>query len=148
MSIIEFAHDSPGYQELVRLRDLHLRQPIGLRLEPGDLAGEEDQRHFALVVDGGIVGGVIVVPCGPGGAKLRQMWIDPGLRGQGHGRGLLAEVESRLAGEGTTTFVLHARKDAADFYRKSGYHMVGGTFIEVGLPHVLMEKRSDEQTAV
>ena len=142
MHVVEFAHASSGYHELVRLRDLHLRQPIGLRLHAEDLAGEELHRHFALVDDGEIFGGLIANPCGPGGAKLRQMWIHPDLRGQGHGRELLSEVESRLIGEGVNFFVLHARENAAGFYRKSGYRAVGDHFTEVGRPHLRMEKRS------
>jgi ribosomal protein S18 acetylase RimI-like enzyme len=140
MHWVEFAHDSPGYHELVRLRDLHLRQPIGLRLRPEDLAGEEAHRHFALVENGIILGGLIANPCGPGSAKLRQMWIHPDLRGQGHGHHLLSGVEARLAGEGVTFFVLHARQNAAGFYEKSGYRAVGDLFTEVGRPHLRMEK--------
>ena len=140
MSIVEIAHGSPDYHEMVRLRDLHLRQPIGLRLHTADLAGEEGHRHFALVEDGRIVGGLIANPLGAGRAKLRQMWVHPDLRGQGHGRELLAEVEARLAGEGVTGFVLHARQNAAGFYEKSGYVAKGEPFTEVGRPHLVMEK--------
>lgn len=141
-SIVEIAHDSPGYHQLVSLRDLHLRQPIGLRLHPADLAGEEGHRHFALVEDGRILGGLIANPLGPDRAKLRQMWIHPDLRGQGHGRELLSEVEARLASEGVTGFVLHARQNAAGFYEKCGYVARGEPFTEVGRPHLLMEKRT------
>jgi ribosomal protein S18 acetylase RimI-like enzyme len=142
MTIVEFAHSSPGYQELVRLRDLHLRQPIGLRLRTEDLVGEETHRHFALVEKGEILGGLIANPYGPGSAKLRQMWIHPDLRGQGHGCELLSEVESRLSSEGIKHFVLHARENAAGFYEKCGYRTVGDVFIEVGRPHLRMEKRT------
>ena len=141
MHVVEFAHDSPGYHELVRLRDLHLRQPIGLRLRKEDLVGEDGHRHFALVEGGEILGGLIANPHGPGSAKLRQMWIHPDLRGQGHGRELLSEVESRLAGDGVNHFVLHARQNAAGFYEKSGYRAVGDLFTEVGRPHLRMEKQ-------
>lgn len=141
MHVVEFAHDSPGYHELVRLRDLHLRQPIGLRLRKEDLAGEEGHRHFALVEGEVILGGLIANPCGPGGAKLRQMWIHPDLRGHGRGHELLSEVEARLAAEGVSFFVLHARQNAAGFYEKSGYQAVGDIFTEVGRPHLRMEKR-------
>ncbi len=141
MTIVEFAHASPGYHELVRLRDLHLRQPIGLRLQTEDLVGEDEHRHFALVENGEIFGGLIANPYGPSSAKLRQMWIHPALRGQGHGHELLSEVESRLASEGILHFVLHARENAAGFYEKNGYRTVGDIFIEVGRPHLRMEKR-------
>ena len=141
MNVVEFAHDTPGYRELVRLRDLHLRQPIGLRLSPEDLDGEELHRHFALVEGAEIIGGLIATPLGPASAKLRQMWIHPDLRGQGRGHELLSDVESRLAGEGVNFFVLHARENAAGFYVKSGYRPVGDLFTEVGRPHLRMEKR-------
>ncbi|MCW1921178.1 GNAT family N-acetyltransferase [Luteolibacter arcticus] len=141
MTIVEFAHGSPGYLELVRLRDLHLRQPIGLRLRDEDCVGEEGHRHFALMEDDLILGGLIANPLGSGSAKLRQMWIDPNQRGQGLGQELLEEVEQRLASEGVRHFVLHSRENAAGFYRNSGYHAVGGIFTEVGRPHLKMEKR-------
>jgi GNAT superfamily N-acetyltransferase len=141
MNLVEVDHGSPAYHELVRLRDLHLRQPIGLRLKPEDLTGEEAHRHFALVENGIIRGGLIANPLGPADAKLRQMWIHPDLRGRGHGRELLAGVEARLAGEGVSGFILHARQNAAAFYGKCGYGTVGGTFLEVGRPHLRMEKR-------
>ena len=144
MHVVEFAHDSPGYHELVRLRDLHLRQPIGLRLKAEDLAGEEGHRHFALVENGEILGGLIANPGGSGSAKLRQMWIHPDLRGQGQGHQLLSEVEARLTAEGVTFFVLHARQNAAGFYEKNGYRAVGDVFTEVGRPHLRMEKRGGQ----
>ncbi|RYD61299.1 MAG: GNAT family N-acetyltransferase [Verrucomicrobiaceae bacterium] len=141
MTIIEFPHGSPGYLELVRLRDLHLRKPIGLRMSEEDLAGEETQRHFALVWNDVILGGLVANPIRTDTAKLRQMWIDPSLRGQGSGRALLEEVERRLAAEGIRHFILNARETAVGFYQSSGYQVVGETFTEVGIPHLRMEKR-------
>jgi predicted GNAT family N-acyltransferase len=141
MAIVEFAHGSAGYLELVRLRDLHLRKPIGLRMSEEDLAGEETQRHFALVWNEVILGGLIANPTRADTAKLRQMWIDPSLRGQGRGRELLEEVERRLASEGLRPFILNAREDAIGFYQNSGYQAVGGIFTEVGIPHLRMEKQ-------
>ena len=141
MAIVEVPHGSPGYLELVRLRDLHLRQPIGLRMSEEDLAGEETQRHFALVWNEVILGGLIANPTRVDTAKLRQMWIDPSLRGQGCGRVLLEEVERRLGADGTRLFSLNAREEATGFYRNSGYQTIGETFTEVGIPHLRMEKR-------
>lgn len=141
MTIVEVPHSSPGYLELVRLRDLHLRKPLGLRMSEEDLAGEETQRHFALLWNDVILGGLIANPTRADTAKLRQMWIDPSLRGQGSGRALLDEVERRLAAEGICHFILNARESAVGFYQSSGYEIVGETFTEVGIPHLRMEKR-------
>jgi predicted GNAT family N-acyltransferase len=141
MAIVEIPHGSPGYLELVRLRELHLRQPIGLRMSEEDLAGEETQRHFALVRNEVILGGLIANPARADTVKLRQMWIDPSLRGQGCGRILLEEVERRLTAEGIHHFILSARESAAGFYQGSGYEVIGERFTEVGIPHLRMEKR-------
>lgn len=141
MTVVEFAHGSAGYLEVVRLRDLHLRQPIGLRLRDEERLGEESHRHFALVENERIVGGLIANPLEAEAVKLRQMWIDPALRGRGLGRELLEGVEKLLAAEGVRHFTLHARESAAGFYRTCGYRAVGETFTEVGMPHVRMEKR-------
>jgi predicted GNAT family N-acyltransferase len=141
MAIVEIPHGSPGYLELVRLRDLHLRQPIGLRMSEEDLAGEETQRHFALVWNEVILGGLIANPTLADTVKLRQMWIDPSLRGQGCGRVLLEEVERRLAAEGVVHFILNARESAVGFYQGSDYEVLGERFTEVGIPHLRMKKR-------
>ncbi|HEY1120557.1 MAG TPA: GNAT family N-acetyltransferase [Haloferula sp.] len=141
MTIVEFPHGSPGYLELVRLRDLHLRKPLGLRMSEEDLAGEETQRHFALIWNDVILGGVVANPTRADTAKIRQMWIDPSLRGQGSGRALLEEVERRLSKEGICHFILNARETAVGFYQSSGYEIVGERFTEVGIPHLRMEKR-------
>jgi predicted GNAT family N-acyltransferase len=141
LTFTEFPHGSEGYLDLARLRDLHLRQPIGLRLYPEDRVGEEHHRHFALEnEEGEIVGGLISVPLGNRTAKLRQMWIHPRLRTSGHGTCLLTTVEENLAASGVRKFILHARQNAVGFYRKNGYTSVGESFIEVGRPHQAMEK--------
>jgi predicted GNAT family N-acyltransferase len=136
----EVPHGGPEYLELARLRDLHLRQPIGLRLRESDRIGEEQHRHFLLEEDGEIVGGLIAVPLSPESTKLRQMWIHPDHRGLGHGQQLLESVEKLLVSEGVRHFTLHARQNAADFYSKSGYEVVGDPFTEVGRPHLRMDK--------
>jgi len=136
----EVPYNSPDYLELARLRDLHLRQPIGLRLRDSDRVGEEQHRHFLLEDEGVILGGLIAVPLGGESAKLRQMWIHPDHRGNGHGQRLLEEVEQKLISEGVRHFTLHARMNAKAFYAKCGYEEIGETFTEVGRPHVRMDR--------
>ena len=136
----EVPYDSAEYLELARLRDLHLRQPIGLRLRDTDRIGEDRHRHFLLEKEGLIVGGLIAVPLSPESAKLRQMWIHPDHRGLGYGQHLLEAVEQLLGSQGVRNFTLHARENAADFYAKSGYETIGEGFMEVGRPHLRMDK--------
>jgi GNAT superfamily N-acetyltransferase len=136
----EVAHGGEDYLELVRLRDLHLRQPIGLHLHAEDRIGEERHRHFAIKDEGVIAGGLIAVRLSPDSAKLRQMWVLPELRGQGHGRHLIETVEQVLLLDGVSHFTLHARENARGFYEKCGYEVVGGIFTEVDRPHLRMDK--------
>lgn len=141
MPIQEVPYNSPDYLEIVRLRDLHLRQPIGLRLHDEDRVGEDQHRHFALKDgSGAISGGLIAVPLSVNSAKLRQMWILPELRGQGHGKHLLETVERALWMDGFRHFTLHARQNATGFYAGCGYEVVGSVFVEVGKPHLRMDK--------
>jgi predicted GNAT family N-acyltransferase len=87
------------------------------------------------------VASVIASPVGPGEAKIRQMAVAAAAQGRGVGRQLMTAMEVQLRQRGIRHVGLHARVSAAEFYRRLGYHSVGETFVEVGLPHVQMEKR-------
>jgi predicted GNAT family N-acyltransferase len=39
---------------------------------------------------------------------------------------------------------MHARKSAVGFYEKFGYRISGNEFIEVSIPHIVMEKKLDQ----
>ncbi|AQZ69827.1 unnamed protein product [[Actinomadura] parvosata subsp. kistnae] len=57
-------------------------------------------------------------------AEIKRMWVDPSARGLGLGRRLLAEAESRAAGEGVRTLRLETNRaltEAVALYRSSGY---------------------------
>ncbi|NJP97777.1 MarR family transcriptional regulator [Nonomuraea sp. FMUSA5-5] len=60
-------------------------------------------------------------------AEIKRMWVDPSARGLGLGRRLLAEAESRAAGEGVRTLRLETNRaltEAVALYRSSGYSEV------------------------
>jgi predicted GNAT family N-acyltransferase len=140
MTVQEIPHDSERYRQSLELRDQHLRQPLGLHLTADDIEGEATDRHFALLEEETIVGGLIARPASHQTIRFRQMWIDLAHIGHGHGRSLLHAVESILAKEAATSFVLHARESARGFYSKCGYYELGDPFLEIGIPHLRMEK--------
>ncbi len=37
--------------------------------------------------------------------------------------------------------IMHARKTAVGFYEKLGYKVTGKEFVEITIPHVVMEKK-------
>jgi len=137
----EIAFNSEDFRQECMLRNAILRLPLGLDLADEDLGVEKTQLHFGLFDDNEhMVGCVVAVPLSPCEAKIRQMAISPDGRGKGHGRSLLEYLEDHLRQRGFTQLCLHARMTAVGFYEKMSYQKAGTEFVEVGIPHVRMEK--------
>jgi len=138
----EIAFGSGEYEQTCELRNEVLRLPLGLNLYSEDLELEKEQWHFGLFDhDTALIACVIAVPQASGQAKLRQMAVKAGHEGKGIGRRLLLSVEELLVARGATQLSLHARISAGGFYEKLGYVYSGVPFIEVGIPHIRMEKQ-------
>ncbi|WP_188195805.1 MarR family winged helix-turn-helix transcriptional regulator [Nonomuraea sp. SYSU D8015] len=76
-------------------------------------------------------------------AHLKRMWVDPGTRGLGLGRRLLAEAEARVAASGIRTVRLETNRaltEAIALYRASGYREVE-PFNDEFYAHHWFEKR-------
>ncbi|MCX8239534.1 MAG: GNAT family N-acetyltransferase [Akkermansiaceae bacterium] len=131
---------SPRYEDLLRLRFLELRMPLGLRWTVDDLKWEQVERHFGLYLLDQPVAVVAVRELSEGEVKLRQIATAKAFQGKGYGRRLMELIEGQLAGERVRTCELHSRMNIADFYEKLGYERVGEVFEEIGLPHVKMRK--------
>jgi len=137
----EMKFGSGDYRKACELRNAELRVPIGMNLYDEDLAAECQQLHFGWFGEcGELVACVIAVPMAEGVAKIRQMAVRREHQGHGHGRRIIREMEQHLARLGFVHLAMHARMTAVDFYSKLGYAMVGTEFMEVGIPHLKMEK--------
>jgi predicted GNAT family N-acyltransferase len=133
--------NSLEFHEACRLRDIVLRQPLGLSLFDEDLQAEKDQLHFGLFDDSStLIACVIAAPLSSNTARLRQMAVLPSQINKGYGSNLLRLLENYLVEHGFRSVCLHARSTAIGFYQKLGYLKNGSIFIEVGIPHVHMEK--------
>ena len=136
---IDFGSDE--YLQECRLRNEVLRVPIGLNLFDEDLRPEQKQSHFGLFdQSGALIACVIVVPSSPTEAKIRQMAVSPAHQRQGYGRRIMRLVEEHLARTGIKRISMHARVTAVGFYRSLGYSTDGDQFMEVGIPHIQMQK--------
>jgi predicted N-acetyltransferase YhbS len=133
---------SVQYEAMKRLREEVLRLPIGLGLSEIDLQGEENQFHFAAVLEGGsIAGTALLKPLSPTLVKLRQMAIAPSLQGAGLGRRMVRFIEGYARKAGYEAIELNARVYAQPFYERLGFAAQGSHFIEVTLPTIKMVKR-------
>jgi len=141
MDIREVQYGSDGYREILAMRDRILRAPLGLTWSEADLEGESEQLHFALFDESGtLIACVVVKLLGDDTAKVRQMAVDEPCRGFGAGRRLLGGVEEILRQRGVRRIEMDARDTAVRFYRKLGYEIEGGEFIQVTIPHFRMTK--------
>lgn len=132
--------DSLGYWGLVRLREIVLRLPLGMRFSKNELKKEEFELIFGLYINKKIVSCCQFIVENHI-AKLRQVATAFKSQGLGYGEKLNIHTEMWLKSNEIHTIYCHARKNAVDFYLKMGYEVVSEPFEEVGLPHVKMMKK-------
>lgn len=62
-------------------------------------------------------------------------------RGKGVGRAILAALVTMAQARGDAEVVLNAQTHAVGFYRRSGFEVTSGEFMDAGIPHVQMRRR-------
>ncbi len=136
---IEFGSDD--FRKEIELRNKVLRLPLGLNLYNEDISQEKRQMHFGLFDPyRNLVACVVAVTFSSSETRIRQMAVSREHRSKGHGRTIIQSLEDHLTRRGVTHILMHARIIAVGFYEKLGYATVGREFIEVGIPHIRMEK--------
>lgn len=142
ITIEQLSAQHPYYPQVYALREEVLRKPIGLSLEDEDLGADELDTILVALHNGKVIGCVMLRTTNdPAVIKLRQMAVSPYWQRKGIGRRLVRSAEELMSQKHISRIILHARVTAADFYRKLGYTETSGLFIEVGIPHVMMEKQ-------
>lgn len=139
LKIIDYG--TTEYRQMVKLRDDILRKPLGLSFSESDLQGEESHLLIAAFEDDRMLGCCMLIEEKPGLARLRQMAVLNDLQGKGIGRALMNFAENIARDRGFKSICMHARAHAVGFYEKVGYRIVGDEFIEVTIPHYMMEKK-------
>jgi GNAT superfamily N-acetyltransferase len=134
-------YGSPEYQQMIQLRNDILRKPLGLTFQKEELEKENDDILIGAFEDDKMLGCCMLIETEPGTVRLRQMAVLNNLQGKGVGRALMQFAENIARDRGYKKITMHARKTATGFYEKLGYNISGGEFVEVTLPHVVMEKR-------
>ncbi len=98
--------------------------------------------HFLACADGVVVGCARLL----GDGHVGRMAVLSPWRGRGVGSALLREVLSACRARGYGHAFLNAQTAALDFYRRLGFHAVGGEFIDAGIPHFRMERAMENLT--
>jgi predicted GNAT family N-acyltransferase len=133
-------HGTPEYQQMVKLREDILRRPLGMGFSADELDKEKDNLLMAAYEDDQMLGCCMLVEEDPGTVRLRQMAVVNDLQGKGIGKALMQFAENLARDRGFRKITMHARKNALGFYEKMGYRKIGNEFLEITIPHYLMEK--------
>jgi ribosomal protein S18 acetylase RimI-like enzyme len=135
-------HNSAEYRQMVKLRLDILRKPLGLSFTTEELEQEKEDILIAAFEDEeNMLGCCLLTKTDPGTVRLRQMAVSGNLQGKGIGRQMIQFAENVARDYGYKRITMHARNTAIGFYEKFGYQVLGSEFVEVSIPHHVMEKR-------
>ena len=141
MALKQIEHGTDEYRQMVNLRNEILRKPLGLSFDPEELEREKHDVLIGAFEDGKILGCCMLTKVNNSTCRLRQMAVDIRLQRKGVGHALMNFAENLARDYGFKILMMHARKTAIGFYEKQGYRVNGEEFIEVTVPHYVMEKR-------
>src|SRR5687767_14770807 len=133
-------HGSSEYHQMVKLRDIILRKPLGLSFTAEDLEKEKDNMLIGAFEEDRMLGCCMLVEEQPNIVRLRQMAVLNDLQGKGIGRALMNFAENLARDRGYKIIRMHARNNVVGFYEKVGYKIKGDQFIEITIPHYVMEE--------
>lgn len=128
------------YNDMIKLRNEILRKPLGLGFSTEELEKEKSNMHMAAYEDERMLGCCMLVEEDPRTVRLRQMAVVNDVQGKGIGRALMTFAENLARDRGYHRITMHARKNALGFYEKMGYKKSGDEFMEITIPHYVMEK--------
>ena len=140
MGLKQIDYGSAEYNQMVQLRDQMLRKPLGLQFTPEELIEEKNELLIASFDEDEILGCCMLKPLDSETVRLRQMAVKDELQLKGIGASIIAFAENLAKDKGYSRIIMHARDSAIGFYEKFGYEIKGEKFIEVNIPHHIMEK--------
>ena len=140
MALKQIDHGSEEYQQMVVLRYEMLRRPLGLNFTPDELDKEKEDILIGAYEEEELLGCCMLTRVNDDTVRLRQMAVHQKLQGKGIGASLMRFAENLARDRGFRSLIMHARKTAIGFYEKQGYQTKGDKFLEVTIPHYVMEK--------
>jgi N-acetylglutamate synthase-like GNAT family acetyltransferase len=141
MPIKQIDHGTKEYKQMVDLRYEILRKPLQLTFEADELNREKNDILIAAFEEEKILGCCLLTKVDKDCVRLRQMAVQNNLQGKGIGASMMSFAEHVAKDAGYKKLIMHARKSAIGFYEKFGYKVSGNEFIELSIPHYIMEKK-------
>jgi predicted GNAT family N-acyltransferase len=141
MAIKVIEHGTSAYHEMVALRMEILRKPLGLTFSTDELDKEKKDLLIGAYEEDTLLACCILTPLSRNSYKLRQMAVHQKMQRLGIGAAMMHFAENVARDAGFNSIIINARKTAIGFYEKMGYAIHRNEFIEVGLPHVEMQKK-------
>ena len=140
-SIIDFG--SPLFAEVIHLRDIVLRRPLGLEFTTQQIVAEADDFHFCCTDSElcNVLGTLLMHEISNTTLKMRQVAVHPKRQRDGIGSYMVTAIESWARHRGYSNIELSARDEAVAFYQHLSYSIEGEQFLEVGIPHLRMTKK-------
>ena len=140
MGLKQIDHGTKEYQQMVKLRMQILRQPLGLSFTNEELDKEKDHILIAAFDEDEMLGCCMLTKIDNQTLQLRQMAVNNNLQGKGIGASIMSFAETLSRDRGYKKLIMHARNTAIGFYEKFGFKVRGDEFVEVNIPHHVMEK--------
>ncbi|WP_462219864.1 GNAT family N-acetyltransferase [Ferruginibacter sp.] len=141
MALKQIDHGSKEYQQMVLLRMEILRKPLGLGFTEEELAKEKEDILIGAFEEEKILACCLLTKVDNATIKLRQMAVQNNFQGKGIGASIMSFAETVARDRGYKKLMMHARDSAIGFYEKFDFSVKGNAFIEVNVPHHVMEKR-------
>lgn len=141
MPIRQIDHGTAEYKQMVALRYEILRKPLQLTFNHEELEKEKEDLHICAFDDEELLGCCMLTRVNAQTIRLRQMAVINTLRGKGIGAGILVYAENLARDQGFSLLMMHAREVAMGFYLRMGYTPLGEKFVEVTIPHYVMQKK-------
>ncbi|MEJ7587920.1 MAG: GNAT family N-acetyltransferase [Ferruginibacter sp.] len=141
MGLKQIDHGSKEYQLMVNLRYEIMRKPLGLSFAEEELTNEKKDILICAFDEDELLGCCILTNMNNHCVRLRQMAVQKNMQGKGIGESMVTFAENLARDKGYKTLSMHARDSAIGFYEKYGYKVIGEEFIEINIPHHIMEKK-------
>lgn len=141
MPIKQIDHGTREYEQMVNLRMEILRKPLRLGFKEDELAKEKNDILIGAFDEDKMLGCCLLTAMDNEVVRLRQMAVQNNLQGKGIGASLMNFAENVATDKGYKKLMMHARKTAVGFYEKLGYKVSGREFMEISIPHYIMEKK-------